>query len=286
MPSFPRNPPCPYHPYSRHLHRLPRVEDAAVRDPKRPGTLERTLDCVSADTPQVLCRVASEHEKLEAELAALKLERATQNRKHREQKRLNKLAAKNNGCALKVVGEAIGVLSEVLPTLRTLPKFRADDTLTMYAFMCLHEGLATALWLTTHRRVDEGNYTHPVRECGISAGIDVVADTANRVIRVAQRLEAMNKETASVDEEDSLPGLLHALSDLLEKAHLITQRRLQETKDELQRRVTYRTASAPSASAAVSRSINRTGSVHRPRSARLCPGTEVAIRTPRAPSAQ
>ena len=178
------------------------------------------------------------------------------------------------------------MLSEVLPTLRTLPKFRADDTLTMYAFMCLHEGLATALWLTTHRRVDEGNYTHPVRECGISAGIDVVADTANRVIRVAQRLEAMNKETASVDEEDSLPGLLHALSDLLEKAHLITQRRLQETKDELQRKcsrsVTNRTASAPSASAAVSRSINRTGSVHRPRSARLCPGTEVGIRTPSA----
>ena len=122
-----------------------------------------------------------------------------------------------------------------------------------------------------------------MRECGISAGIDVVADTANRVIRVAQRLEAMNKETALVDDEDSLPTLLHALADLLGKAHLITQRRLQETKDELQRRVT---ASAPSASAAVSRSINRTGSVHRPRSARLCPGTEVGIRTPRAPSAQ
>ena len=261
----PRNSPCPYHPYSRHLHRLPRVEDAATRDPKRPGTLERTLDCVSADTPQVLCEVASEHEKLRAQLARLKLEKTLRNRQHREQKRINKQASKNNGKALEMLGEAIMVLSRVVPTLRALPKFRAD-TLSVHVLICLHEALAAALWLTTRRRVetDEGDYTQllPMRECAISAGLGIVAETAYSVIQIVQKLEAMNNET-SVNEEASLPAMLHTVSTLLRDARIITKSRLQEANDTQQqqrlcsRTVTDRTPSAPRASAAVSRSIDR-----------------------------
>ena len=261
----PRNSPCPYHSYSRHLHRLPRVEDAATRDPKRPGTLERTLDCVSADTPQVLCEVASEHEKLRAQLARLKLEKTLRNRQHREQKRINKQASKNNGKALEMLGEAIMVLSRVVPTLRALPKFRAD-TLSVHVLICLHEALAAALWLTTRRRVetDEGDYTQllPMRECAISAGLGIVAETAYSVIQIVQKLEAMNNET-SVNEEASLPAMLHTVSTLLRDARIITKSRLQEANDTQQqqrlcsRTVTDRTPSAPRASAAVSRSIDR-----------------------------
>ena len=261
----PRNSPCPYHSYSCHLHRLPRVEDAATRDPKRPGTLERTLDCVSADTPQVLCEVASEHEKLRAQLARLKLEKTLRNRQHREQKRINKQASKNNGKALEMLGEAIMVLSRVVPTLRALPKFRAD-TLSVHVLICLHEALAAALWLTTRRRVetDEGDYTQllPMRECAISAGLGIVAETAYSVIQIVQKLEAMNNET-SVNEEASLPAMLHTVSTLLRDARIITKSRLQEANDTQQqqrlcsRTVTDRTPSAPRASAAVSRSIDR-----------------------------
>ena len=241
--------------FSSPAHRLPRVEDAASRDPKRPGTLERTLDCVSADTPQVLWQVASEHEKLQAEVAELKLEKARRNRKHREQKRLHK-AGKNNGIALEVVGDAIAVLSRMVPTLRSLPKIRAD-TLSVHVFTCLHEALASAIWLTTRRHVetDGRNYTQlpPMRECGISAGLEIVSETAHSVIQVAQRLEAINKET-SVDELDPLPILLQTLSALLGNAHIITKRLLQEANDMLQQQ---RRLSAPSASAAVSKSIDR-----------------------------
>ena len=256
----PRNSPCPYHSYSRHLHRLPRVEDAATRDPKRPGTLERTLDCVSADTPQVLCEVASEHEKLRAQLARLKLEKTLRNRQHREQKRINKQASKNNGKALEMLGEAIMVLSRVVPTLRALPKFRAD-TLSVHVLICLHEALAAALWLTTRRRVetDEGDYTQllPMRECAISAGLGIVAETAYSVIQIVQKLEAMNNET-SVNEEASLPAMLHTVSTLLRDARIITKSRLQEANDTQQqqrlcsRTVTDRTPSAPRASASAS----------------------------------
>ena len=257
---YPRNSPCPYHSYSRHLHRLPRVEDAATRDPKRPGTLERTLDCVSADTPQVLCEVASEHEKLRAQLARLKLEKTLRNRQHREQKRINKQASKNNGKALEMLGETIMVLSRVVPTLRALPKFRAD-TLSVHVLICLHEALAAALWLTTRRRVetDEGDYTQllPMRECAISAGLGIVAETAYSVIQIVQKLEAMNNET-SVNEEASLPAMLHTVSTLLRDARIITKSRLQEANDTQQqqrlcsRTVTDRTPSAPRASASAS----------------------------------
>ena len=250
--------------YYRHLHRLPRIEDAASRDPKRPGTLERTLDCVSADTPQVLWQVASEHEKLQAEVAELRLEKTRRNRLHREQKRINR-QGKNNGKALEVVGEAIMVLSRVVPTLRALPKFRAD-TLSVHVLICLHEALAAALWLTTRRRVetDEGDYTQllPMRECAISAGLGIVAETAYSVIQIVQKLEAMNNET-SVNEEASLPAMLHTVSTLLRDARIITKSRLQEANDTQQqqrlcsRTVTDRTPSAPRASAAVSRSIDR-----------------------------
>ena len=148
--------------------------------------------------------------------------------------------------------------------LRTLPIIRAD-TLNMIVLKCLHEALASALWLSCrHVETDEGDHTQlpPMRECGISAGLDIVSETAHSVIQVAQKLLAMNKET-SIDEEDSLPSMLHSLSALLRVARIITKSRLQEANDMFQqqrdcsRTVTDRTPSAPSASAVVSRSINR-----------------------------
>ena len=238
--------------YSRHLHRLPRIEDAASRDPKRPGTLERTLDCVSADTPQVLWQVASEHEKLQAEVAELRLEKTRRNRLHREQKRINR-QGKNNGKALEVVGEAIMVLSRVVPMLRALPKIRAD-TLSMHVLCCLYEALASALWLTRCRQVetDEDDFTQPptMRVCGISAGLDIISGTAHSVIQIAQKLAAMHDMT-TVDAEDMLPGMLHTLSNLLDTARIITKRRLMEAKD--MHILSVRECS----SAAVSRSIDR-----------------------------
>ena len=255
--------------FSSPAHRLPRVEDAATRDPKRPGTLERTLDCVTTDTPQVcvsadttqvLFEDVSEYEKVKAQLAKLELEKTLRNRQHREQKRINKQASKNNGKALEMLGEAIMVLSRVVPTLRALPKFRAD-TLSVHVLICLHEALAAALWLTTRRRVetDEGDYTQllPMRECAISAGLGIVAETAYSVIQIVQKLEAMNNET-SVNEEASLPAMLHTVSTLLRDARTITKSRLQEANDTQQqqrlcsRTVTDRTPSAPRASASAS----------------------------------
>ena len=238
--------------FSSPAHRLPRVEDAASRDPKRPGTLERTLDCVSADTPQVLWQVASEHEKLQAEVAELRLEKTRRNRLHREQKRINR-QGKNNGKALEVVGEAIMVLSRVVPMLRALPKIRAD-TLSMHVLCCLYEALASALLLTRCRQVetDEDDFTQPptMRVCGISAGLDIISGTAHSVIQIAQKLAAMHDMT-TVDAEDMLPGMLHTLSNLLDTARIITKRRLMEAND--MHILSVRECS----SAAVSRSIDR-----------------------------
>ena len=97
---------------SRRLHSLPRVECSANVDRNRPGVVERTLDCIEAHTPPVYDQDASEEETCEARLAVLELKKATENRRHRERRRINKLQCR---LGLKKVSQ------DIFKCIKTIP---------------------------------------------------------------------------------------------------------------------------------------------------------------------
>ena len=216
-------------------------------DRNRPGVVERTLDCIEAHTPPVYDQDASEEETCEARLAALELKKATENRRHRERRRINKLQCKNDSTALGTITEAIHVLGQILPKLRTLPK-PSPDALSMRLLDTLNELLSTARWVIKLRQGepdrapqrlstrDTGDAAHALRPLFVAApkhvlfvapALDTISGATHAVVQILQKLQTLpNMSTDALSTR-----LLDALDAIVEDACLWTKRRQEEAAE-------------------------------------------------------
>ena len=216
-------------------------------DRNRPGVVERTLDCIEAHTPPVYDQDASEEETCEARLAALELKKATENRRHRERRRINKLQCKNDSTALGTITEAIHVLGQILPKLRILPK-ASPDALSMRLLDTLNELLSTARWVIKLRQGepdcapqrlstrDTGDAAHTLRPRFVAApkhvlfvapALDTISGATHAVVQILQKLQTL--PNMSTDELSM--RLLDALDAIVEDACIWTKRRQEEAAE-------------------------------------------------------